>query len=129
MLLGFDILMNPGRAIINMAEATIIFDGQVLSLQHTDHVHDAVPFALPTASEVVRDPQMVTDESTERGHGGSSYVGTFHVQRVASSLELGPPRPPDMQIRLASLQKTAGRKRPVVVSPRQTVGKGLPVMA
>jgi hypothetical protein len=29
MLLGFDILMNPGRAIINMAEATIIFDGQV----------------------------------------------------------------------------------------------------
>ncbi|XP_052269593.1 uncharacterized protein LOC127871024 isoform X3 [Dreissena polymorpha] len=88
MLLGFDILMNPGRAIINMAEATIIFDGQVLSLeggslQHTDHVHDAVPFALPTASEVVRDPQMVTDESTERDHGGSSYVGTFRVQRVA----------------------------------------------
>ncbi|KAH3818785.1 hypothetical protein DPMN_120511 [Dreissena polymorpha] len=88
MLLGFDILMNPGRAIINMAEATIIFDGQVLSLeggslQHTDHVHDAVPFVLPTASEVVRDPQMVTDESTERDHGGSSYVGTFRVQRVA----------------------------------------------
>ncbi|XP_052262947.1 uncharacterized protein LOC127866466 isoform X4 [Dreissena polymorpha] len=88
MLLGFDILMNPGRAIINMAEATIIFDGQVLSLeggslQHTDHVHDAAPFALPTASEVVRDPQMVTDESTERDHGGSSYVGTFRVQRMA----------------------------------------------
>ncbi|KAH3834917.1 hypothetical protein DPMN_108250 [Dreissena polymorpha] len=55
MLLGFDILMNPGRAIINMAEATISFDGQVLSLeggsqQQTDHVHGAVPFALPTAS-------------------------------------------------------------------------------
>ena len=69
MLLGFDILINPCRAMINMAETTIIFDGQVLSLeggslQHTDHVHDAVPFALSTASEVVRDPQMVTDEST-----------------------------------------------------------------
>ncbi|KAH3772656.1 hypothetical protein DPMN_173998 [Dreissena polymorpha] len=88
LILGFDILMNPGRAIINMAEATIIFDGQVWSLeggslQHTDHVHDAVPFALPTASEVVRDPQMVTDKSTERDHGGSSCVGTFRVQRVA----------------------------------------------
>ncbi|KAH3776584.1 hypothetical protein DPMN_178015 [Dreissena polymorpha] len=88
MLLGFDILMNPGKAIINMAEATIIFEGQVLSLeggslQHTDHVHEAVPFALPTASEVVRYPQMITDESTERDHGGSSYVGTFRVQRVA----------------------------------------------
>ncbi|KAH3837350.1 hypothetical protein DPMN_110736 [Dreissena polymorpha] len=88
MLLGFDILMNPGRAIINMAEATIIFNGQVLSLeggslQHTDHVRDAVPFALQTASEVVRDPQMVTDGSTERDHGGSSCVGTFRVQRVA----------------------------------------------
>ncbi|KAH3834916.1 hypothetical protein DPMN_108249 [Dreissena polymorpha] len=46
-----------------------------------------------------------------------------------SSLEIGPPRPPDMQIRLASPRKTAGRERPVVVSPRQTVGKGLPVMA
>ncbi|KAH3847110.1 hypothetical protein DPMN_089424 [Dreissena polymorpha] len=71
-----------------MAEASIIFDGQVLSLeggslQPTDHVHCAVLFALPTASEVVRDPQMVTDESTERDHGGSSYVGTFRVQRVA----------------------------------------------
>ncbi|KAH3872929.1 hypothetical protein DPMN_036152 [Dreissena polymorpha] len=32
-----------------------------------------------------------------------------------SSLEIGPSRPPDMQIRL--------------VSPRQTVGRGLPVMA
>ncbi|KAH3812829.1 hypothetical protein DPMN_141270 [Dreissena polymorpha] len=88
MLLGFDILMNPGRAIINMAEATIIFDGQVLSLeggslQHTDHVHDAVTYALQTASEVVRDPQMVTDECTERDCGGYSYVGTFRVQRVA----------------------------------------------
>ncbi|KAH3794747.1 hypothetical protein DPMN_148285 [Dreissena polymorpha] len=98
MLLGFDILMNPGRAIINMAEATIIFDGQVLSLeggslQHTDHVHDAVPFALPTASEVVRDPQMVTDESTKRDHVGSSYVGTFRVQRVAvqSGVRATPP--------------------------------------
>ncbi|KAH3705557.1 hypothetical protein DPMN_080634 [Dreissena polymorpha] len=29
MQLGFDILMNTGRAIINMVEATIIFDGPV----------------------------------------------------------------------------------------------------
>ncbi|KAH3823543.1 hypothetical protein DPMN_125350 [Dreissena polymorpha] len=28
-----------------------------------------------------------------------------------SSLEIGPPRPPDMQIRLASPRKTAGEKR------------------
>ncbi|KAH3892264.1 hypothetical protein DPMN_016379 [Dreissena polymorpha] len=32
MLLGFDILVNTGKAILNMAEATLIFDGQVLSL-------------------------------------------------------------------------------------------------
>ncbi|KAH3834793.1 hypothetical protein DPMN_108128 [Dreissena polymorpha] len=32
MLLGFDILVNRGKAILNMAEAILIFDGQVLSL-------------------------------------------------------------------------------------------------
>ncbi|KAH3705314.1 hypothetical protein DPMN_080382 [Dreissena polymorpha] len=52
----------------------------------------------------------------------------FACSEWRSSLEIGPPRPPGMQIRLVSPRKTAGRKRPVV-SPRQTVGKGLPVMA
>ncbi|KAH3869115.1 hypothetical protein DPMN_032274 [Dreissena polymorpha] len=64
MLLGFGILVNLGRAIINMAESTIIFDGQVLSfenkgLQHAKDVHDAVPLAPPTAQEVVRENVMV----------------------------------------------------------------------
>ncbi|KAH3889354.1 hypothetical protein DPMN_013408 [Dreissena polymorpha] len=88
MLLAFDILMNPGRAIINMAEATIIFDGQVLNLergvpQHAKDVHDAVPLVLPTVPDVVRDPGMVIGKITEGDHGDPVCVDAFRVQRVA----------------------------------------------
>ncbi|KAH3801441.1 hypothetical protein DPMN_036017 [Dreissena polymorpha] len=88
MLLGFDILINPGRAIINMAGATIIFDGQVLNHerggpQHTMDVHDAVPLVLPTVPDVVRDPGMVIGESTEGDNGDCGCDDEFRVQRVA----------------------------------------------
>ncbi|XP_052286189.1 uncharacterized protein LOC127881957 [Dreissena polymorpha] len=84
MLLGFDILVNPGRAIINMAEATIIFDGQVLNLergvpQHAKDVHDAVPLVQPN---VVRDPGMVIGNITKGDHGDPVCVDAFRVQRV-----------------------------------------------
>jgi hypothetical protein len=87
MLLGFDILVNPGRAIINMAEATIIFDGQVLNLergvpQHAKDVHDAVPLVQPTVPDVVRDPGMVIGNITEGDHGDPVCVDAFRVQRV-----------------------------------------------
>ncbi|KAH3734809.1 hypothetical protein DPMN_041258 [Dreissena polymorpha] len=87
-LLGFDILVNPGRAIINMAEATIIFDGQVLNLkrggpQHAKDVHDAVPLVLPTVPDVVRDPGMTIGKITEGDHGDPVCVDAFRVQRVA----------------------------------------------
>ncbi|KAH3713368.1 hypothetical protein DPMN_073158 [Dreissena polymorpha] len=88
MLLGFDILVNPGRSIIDMAEATIIFDGQVLNLErggphHSKDVHDAVPLVLSTVPYVVRDPGMVIGESKGGNHGGSCFVGAFRVQRIA----------------------------------------------
>ncbi|KAH3785843.1 hypothetical protein DPMN_163938 [Dreissena polymorpha] len=80
-----------------MAEATIIFDGQVLNLerggpQHATDVHDAVPLVMPTVPDFVRGPGMVNGKIAEGDHGDPVCVDAFRVQRVAVNCGSSEPR-------------------------------------